>query len=81
MYYYYNYHLWQIIDEETESMSKLKFSKTTKKSQIDDKNSEVEEIRKQLISCNKEITGELLYRWQAESISRLSKRRLIATSS
>ena len=38
-------------------MTRLKFSKTTKKSQIDDKNAEVEEIRKQLISCNKEITG------------------------
>ncbi|XP_071504723.1 structural maintenance of chromosomes protein 1A-like [Diadema antillarum] len=47
----------KIIDEETESMTKLKFSKTTKKSQIDDKNAEVEEIRKQLISCNKEITA------------------------
>eukprot|EP00057_Strongylocentrotus_purpuratus_P031908 XP_786064.2 PREDICTED: structural maintenance of chromosomes protein 1A isoform X1 [Strongylocentrotus purpuratus] len=47
----------KIIDDETESMTKLKFSKTTKKSQIDDKNSEVEEIRKQLISCNKEITA------------------------
>lgn len=38
-------------------MTKLKFSKTTKKSQIDDKNAEVEEIRKQLMTCNKEITG------------------------
>ena len=40
-------------------MQKLKFSKTTKKSEIDDKNAEVEEIRKQLSSANKEIAGRL----------------------
>ena len=37
-------------------MSKLKFSKTTKKSQIDDKNSEVEDVRKEVAANNKEIS-------------------------
>ncbi|XP_072027504.1 structural maintenance of chromosomes protein 1A-like [Amphiura filiformis] len=46
----------KLIDEMTETMSKLKFSKTTKKSQIDDKNAEVEEVRKELHGCNKEIS-------------------------
>ncbi|XP_022082517.1 structural maintenance of chromosomes protein 1A-like [Acanthaster planci] len=47
----------KVIDEESEAMQKLKFSKTTKKSEIDDKNAEVEEIRKQLSSANKEIAA------------------------
>ncbi|XP_071960355.1 structural maintenance of chromosomes protein 1A-like [Antedon mediterranea] len=47
----------QLIDEDSELMTKLKFSKTTKKSQIEDKNSEVEEIRKKMAQCNKEITA------------------------
>ena len=40
----------------SETMSKLKFSKTTKKSQIDDKNAEVEDVRKEVHGCNKEIS-------------------------
>ncbi|XP_070559327.1 structural maintenance of chromosomes protein 1A-like [Ptychodera flava] len=47
----------KIIDQDSETMTKLKFSKTTKKSEMDDKNGEIEEIRKKLNTCNKEITG------------------------